>query len=83
MTEYLVLAVVIVAALIAHFGLFAWVRFKADEGSIVKALQDDDQPASTDQLAGQTGISANRVEAVCQKSPLVRRDTAGNWQTAS
>ena len=83
MLEYVILAVVIITALIAHFWIFAWIRFKADEGTIMKFLEDSGEAVGTEELAAQIGIAQKRVAVVCAKSTAVRAAAENSWEVVS
>lgn len=76
MYEKIVLALVVVIFIAAHVYLYKWVKFKIDEGVILKFFQHsgDDKSHSSEAIAAQCSMSAHRVSAVCRKSNSIRKD---------
>jgi hypothetical protein len=76
MLEYIVLALVVVMVIAAHIWLYRWVKFKIDEGTILKFLEETkDYPCSSSEaISAKTGIAVARVSAVSSKSNSIRKD---------
>jgi len=77
LNDYSVIALVVIIVVIAHGWLFLWVKFKMDEGAILKFIQDtaptDEQAngqlsVSSEIIATHTSIARDRVSLVCRKS---------------
>ena len=72
MTDKIIIAVIVVVVLFAHWWIFQWIKFKVDEAVINKLLQSaksmDEFNVTT--VATKTGISEARVAKVCSKSEL-------------
>jgi hypothetical protein len=71
-----VLVLVIVVSLAAHVYLAKWVKFKIDEGVIVKCLEDAalacaDRYLTTVCIATEINLSVKRVALVCERSKLI------------
>jgi hypothetical protein len=71
-----VLVLVIVVSLAAHVYLAKWVKFKIDEGVIVKCLDDAalacaDRHLTTVCIAIEVNLSVKRVALVCERSKLI------------
>jgi hypothetical protein len=71
-SDKVIIAVIVVIVLYAHWWIFQWVKFKVDEAVIQKRLSNtsnmDEQTIAT--VAAKTGISKDRVFKVCSKSQL-------------
>ena len=82
MRDHLVIAIVVFLALGAHIWIFRWVRFKVDEGSILKLLEDSGNHllCTSEAISSEAGISARRVSRVCAKSKLI--ETSGQEQAS-
>lgn len=73
LSDYLIIAIVVVVVIIAHGWLYVWVRFKIDEGAVLKCLQDSKNTneqlvMSSEVMSSQLNIPQNRVSRVCEKS---------------
>lgn len=77
MQDQIVIGVVVALVVGAHGGLYKWLRFKMDEGTILKFLQDSDAHAfrSSEAISANTNIALTRVAKVCSKSRLIERNS--------
>jgi hypothetical protein len=71
--DYLIIAIVVIVAVIAHGWLYVWVKFKIDEGAILKYLQDSETPdeqlmMNSETISSALNIIQKRVSSVCGKS---------------
>ena len=71
--EYTVLALVVIVTIAAHVWIYRWVRFKMDEGVVLRELRDagpapDDCGQSTEAIARRADLRPARVGAVCRRS---------------
>jgi len=78
MTDRTLIAIIVVVVIIAHIWLYAWVKFKIQEGIISQFLRDaaevDGFPGhSSDTISGHTNIAVDRVVAICEKSKQIDR----------
>ncbi|WP_339487115.1 hypothetical protein [Pseudomonas sp. EL_65y_Pfl2_R95] len=87
MPEKIIIALVVVVTLAAHYWLYRWVKFKIDEGVVLKCLGDATSqgsaaPLSTQAIAQQTQVKLQRVAKVCQRSPKIQRSASVDeaWQ---
>ncbi|MFI8481264.1 hypothetical protein ACIGCM_11910 [Pseudomonas sp. NPDC078700] len=87
MTEKIIIAVVVIVTLAAHYWLYRWVKFKMDEGVILKCLEDaktvsTEAALSSQSIAQQTQLKPQRVALICQQSPKIKRATEAvdTWQ---
>lgn len=78
MTDKLIIAVVVVVAVAAHWWLFRWVRFKIDEGLIIKQLETSAGAAAD--IAAATDLKPARVAVVCQHSGAICEAGTGVWR---
>lgn len=85
-SEKIIIAVVVIVSLAAHYWLYRWVKFKIDEGVILKCLEDaktaaDPAQLSSQAIAGQTQMKLQRVALICQQSPKIQPapDAADTW----
>jgi len=76
-TEKLVIAAVVIVTIAAHVWLYRWVKYKIDEGLILKFLQDSEpgcgNPLGFDLISTATRLTARRVEAVCARSQAIQQ----------
>lgn len=72
MEQKIILACVIVISLIAHVWIYRWIKFKMDEGAVIRYLKDikveDNSARKVTTVAQLINMSAPRVESVCDKS---------------
>ena len=75
MKDQIVIAIVVALVLGAHVWLFMWIKFKIDEGTIIKFLKelDDKSGSSVETIAASTSIAQDRVAAVCTNSKIIKR----------
>ena len=75
MGDKVVIGIVVIVAVIAHLWLYKWIRFKIDEGVILKYLEDFDDQAypDLDVIASNINIKKERVSIVCKKSKKFSR----------
>jgi len=79
MESRIIIALVVVVAVVAHIGLYRWVKFKIQEGVILQFLRDAGDAGAPDHhhadaIAAHTEISPQRVAVVCSKSPQIASD---------
>jgi len=79
MKSQIIIALVVFVAIAGHVAIYRWVKFKIQEGVILRFLRDALRGASADHqhanaIAENTGISAKRVVLVCQKSGEIHSD---------
>lgn len=79
MNSQIVVALVVLVAVAAHFSLYRWVKFKIHEGVILQFLRDAVESGAPDHhhadvIAAHTEISTERVELVCRKSMEIHSD---------
>lgn len=69
-TDKIIIAVIIVVVLYAHWWIFKWVKFKVDEAVIIKYLQQNlgDEIMNIQTVAAATELSNQRVIKICRKS---------------
>jgi hypothetical protein len=74
MNDKILLGIVVAVVLGAHLWLFLWIKFKVEEGSIIKSLKEekDKNSSSEEMISLDTGIAVNRVVTVCTKSKLIK-----------
>lgn len=77
MADQIIITIVVVVVLGAHGWLFIWVKFKMDEGTIIKFLQqpDDYDSHCTEEISTNTNIPKKRVTSVCSKSQFIKRSS--------
>ena len=73
MGEKVIIALVVIVTLIAHWWIYQWIKFKIDEGTILNVLKEAQEASGStslafEALATHTHISVKRVNAVCTKS---------------
>ncbi|ARU87956.1 hypothetical protein [Pseudomonas sp. M30-35] len=89
MSEKIIIAVVVIVSLAAHYWLYRWVKFKIDEGVVLKCLEDakttsGDAHLSSQSIAQHTQMKLQRVATVCQQSPKIQHSPGAEdtWQLA-
>lgn len=87
MSEEIIIAVVVIVSLAAHYWLYRWVKFKIDEGVVLKCLEDAKTASgeaylSSQSIAQHTQMKLQRVAMVCQQSPKIQPspESADSWQ---
>ena len=80
MTDKIIIAVVVLVVVAAHVWLYAWVKFKMQEGVILQFLRDSSEGGeyayhSASAIAAHTNIAIERVVAVCTRSRQIGRST--------
>lgn len=87
MKSQIIIALVVLVTIAGHIALYRWVKFKIQEGVILKFLCDDKasgafEPYEADAIAAHTEISAARVTVVCRKSVDIHSDpeVEGGWR---
>lgn len=75
MEDRIIIGVIVTIAIFAHLWLFKWIKFKIDEGTILKCLQESDVYGvhSTESIAANTNMSLARVSSVCRKSKVIKK----------
>ena len=74
MAQNIVLALVIIVSLWAHLWLYLWIRFKMDEGAVLRCLVDSPSQLSSEAIAELAKMKHDRVVKVCQKSKEICQD---------
>ena len=79
MNDKILIGIIVAVVLGAHLWLFLWIKFKVEEGSIIKFLKEakDKNCSSEEMISLDTGISVNRVVTVCTKSKLIKSSAMG------
>ncbi|WP_250658233.1 hypothetical protein [Alkalimarinus coralli] len=74
MSETVVVCIVVIVALIAHIGLFNWIKFKMDEAAVVSFFkaQSENAISNLDAISASTGIRRSRVSNICHKSKALK-----------
>lgn len=70
MGDMVVIGLVVIVTVAAHVWIYLWVKFKIDEGAILRLLEESGKGAvlASAVIAAQTNIKPGRVAAVCGKS---------------
>ena len=83
MNDKILIGFIVAVVLGAHLWLFLWIKFKIEEGSIIKSLKQDkdNNYSNEDAISLDAGITVNRVVTVCTKSKLIKRNATakGSW----
>jgi len=71
--------VVIAVVIGVHVWLYRWMKFKVDEGVVLKFLRDSNKGkiqefCSSDEISAHTDIAITRISVVCSKSKKIRRN---------
>lgn len=76
MNDLAIITIVVVVVLGAHGWLFLWIKFKIDEGSIIKFLKEheDKNGSDVEAISLNASIAAARVARVCTKSKAIKRN---------
>lgn len=79
-TTIIIIAVTINVIVLLYFLLHNFIKFKIDEASILNVFQIEDKglpetARTTFALSTYTGLSIERVSAVCTKSAKLRRNS--------
>lgn len=80
MEQKIILAAIIIVSLIAHIWIYRWIKFKMDEGAVLRYLKDLPQTNSSEKthinmpskVAELITMRESRVIAVCEKSADIR-----------
>ena len=87
MADPIIIGIVVVLTLGAHYWLYLWIKFRIDEGVVLVYLQADsadltDSFFSTKAISLETGISVKRVLIVCNKSNKIkmRSQDSDSWR---
>jgi hypothetical protein len=77
MKGQIIITIVVAVVLGAHVWLFMWIKFKIDEGTILKFLNefDDKSGSSVETIVANTRIAQDRVATVCTHSKMIKRHT--------
>jgi Sec7-like guanine-nucleotide exchange factor len=78
--DQIIIGIVVIVTLGGHWWLFQWVKFKMDEGVIMKFLQESDDHNScvTEVISSNTSIAIERVSIVCNKSKVIKKNANEN-----
>lgn len=70
MGDMVVIGLVVIVTVAAHVWIYLWVKFKIDEGAILRLLEESGKGAvlASAVIAAHTDIKAGRVAAVCGRS---------------
>lgn len=79
-TIIIIIAVATISIVALHFVLHNFIKFKMDEGTILNVFQISDKEApetarTTFALSTYTGLSSERISAVCRRSAKLRRNS--------
>lgn len=79
-TIIIIITVATISIVALHFVLHNIIKFKMDEATILNVFQIDDKEApetarTTFALSTYTGLSSERVSAVCKRSAKLRRNS--------
>lgn len=87
MESKVIIALVVLVVVAAHVALYRWVKFKIQEGVIQQFLRDAGESGAPDHhhadaIAAHTGLSTQRVAAVCNRSRDIHADpeVEGSWR---
>lgn len=74
MGKELVIGVFVIVVIAVHIWLFKWIRFKVDEGVILKCLRESEESTflGSEVISASTNISAKRISFVCNKSKEIK-----------
>lgn len=84
MEAKVIIAIVVIVALIGHYWLYKWIKFKIDEGVVLKYLRDSTAAHthatfSSEDIAASVLMTQERVTAVCARSKeIISEPTAPN-----
>jgi hypothetical protein len=70
MGDIVVIGLVVIVTVAAHIWIYLWVKFKIDEGAILRLLEESGKGAvlASAVIASHINIKPGRVAAVCGKS---------------
>lgn len=79
MKSQIIIAVVVLVTIAGHIALYRWVKFKIQEGVILKFLREASEGGASgsyhaDAIAAHTEMSAEHVAVVCRKSVEIHPD---------
>lgn len=74
MQDKILIGVIVVVVIGAHAGLFLWIKFKVEEGVIIKFLKESSNKecASVGEISLATAIAEARVATICTKSKAIQ-----------
>ena len=77
MGEEIVIGIVVALTIAAHIWLFKWVRFKIDEGTILKFFHESKShgPIDSKEISSNTNLSVSRVSSVCSRSKALKSNS--------
>ncbi|WP_286977220.1 hypothetical protein [Pseudomonas sp.] len=86
MEAKVIIAIVVIVALIGHYWLYKWIKFKIDEGMVLKFLRDaagtnPETRHTAQDMAEALLLPPDRVRAVCTRSPeiIATQDSPDTW----
>jgi hypothetical protein len=83
MNDKVLIGIIVGIVLGAHLWLFLWIKFKIQEGSIIKSLKEvkDNNCRGEENISLDTGIAVTRVVTICTKSNLIKSSAMakGSW----
>lgn len=82
MIDNIIIGLFVVIVVVLHFGLYRWVKFKVDEGTIISLFKSHEinEPLSTVTISNEINMDSKRVIAVCKKSKdLNESDSGDSW----
>lgn len=76
MQDKIIIVTVVVVALIGHAVLYLWVRFKVDEGTILKFLKEapEGESHNSESISENTHLSTARVSKACKRSKAIQKN---------
>ena len=79
MKDQIIVGVVIAIVIGVHAWLYKWMKFKVDEGVVLKFLCDSNKNTtqkfrSSEAISAHTDIAITRISVVCSKSKKIRRN---------
>jgi hypothetical protein len=80
MEQKIILAIVIFVSLLAHVWIYRWIKFKMDEGAVLRYLKDlptqnktsNSHGITTEIVSSALTMREARVKAVCEKSAEIK-----------
>jgi hypothetical protein len=85
MEQKIILVIVILASVWAHIWLFLWMRFKMDEGLVLRCLKDlmevgeQRQAYSLQALVDASQLKSERIEKVCLRSQEIELSDSAHF----
>jgi len=70
MGDMVVIGLVVIVTIAAHIWIYLWVKFKIDEGAILRLFEESEKGAvlASGVISSHTNIKPGRVAVVCGKS---------------